>query len=100
MSVQENLCMLLLDTKHDDNTEIHGYWNDYVVKLSKVLFSFLLDLEDIYTDDFRSSAGEITLSVSSVYGELSAKWIMRVLFTVFPCVEACSNQNHLPKYLR
>uniref|UniRef100_A0A162A6C6 BEACH domain-containing protein n=1 Tax=Daucus carota subsp. sativus TaxID=79200 RepID=A0A162A6C6_DAUCS len=100
MSVQENLCMLLLDTKHDDNTEIHGYWNDYVVKLSKVLFSFLLDLEDIYTDDFRSSAGEITLPVSSVYGELSAKWIMRVLFTVFPCVEACSNQNHLPKYLR
>ncbi|KAK1395990.1 Beach domain-containing protein b [Heracleum sosnowskyi] len=100
MSVPENLYMLVSETKHDDNLEFHGYWNSYVVKLSKVLFSFLLELEDVYSDDFQSLAGKITLPVSSVYGELSAKWIVRVLFTVFPRVEDCSNQNQVPEFLR
>lgn len=40
------------------------------------------------------------MPVSSVYGELSIKWFMRVLLTVFPCIKACSNQNELPNHLR
>jgi hypothetical protein len=40
------------------------------------------------------------LPVSSSYCELSIKWVMRVLFTIFPCIKACSNQNDLPSYLR
>lgn len=97
--VEEKLYLLVSDVK-DTNTEYHGYWKNYVVKLSKVLTAFLLALEDSYSHDFPSSAGKPTLPVSSVYGELSVKWIMRVLLTVFPCIEACSNQNQLPNYLR
>lgn len=96
---QEKLYLLVSDAK-DTNTEYHGYWKKYVVKLSKVLTAFLLALEDSYSHDFQSSAGKPTVPVSSVYGELSVKWIMRVLLTVFPCIEACSNQNQLPNYLR
>ncbi|KAL1821830.1 hypothetical protein ACET3Z_016699 [Daucus carota] len=97
--VQENLYQLVSDAK-DTNTEYHGYWKHYVVKLSKVLTAFLLSLEDSISYDYQSPAGKTTLAVSSVYGELSVKWFMRVLLTVFPCIEACSNQNQLPNYLR
>lgn len=97
--VQEKLYLLVTDAK-GTNTEYHGYWKNYVVSLSKVLTAFLLALEDSYSHDFQSSAGKPAMPVSSVYGELSVKWIMRVLLTVFPCIEACSNQNQLPNYLR
>lgn len=97
--VQENLYLLVSDAK-DTNTEYHGYWKKYVVKISKVLTAFLLAPEDSYTHDLQSSVGKTTLPVSSVYGELSVKWFMRVLLTVFRCIEACSNQNQLPNYLR
>lgn len=97
--VQGNLYLLVSDAK-ETNTEYHRYWKNYVVKLSKALTAFLLALEDSYSHDLQSSASKPTFPVSSVYGELSVKWIMRVLLTVFPCIEACSNQNQLPNYLR
>lgn len=76
------------------------YWKDYVVKLSRVISSFLLASEDVSSHHVHQSASKTTLPVSSVYGELSVKWVMRVVLTVFPCIEACSNQNELPSYLR
>lgn len=82
-------------------TDYHSHsWSDYVVKLSSVLCSFLLAPEDIKSYNVERSIGRISMPVSSVYGELSIKWIMRVLLTVFPCLKACSNQNDLPIHLR
>ncbi|KAJ0086389.1 hypothetical protein Patl1_08678 [Pistacia atlantica] len=82
-----------------ENASYSQLWSDYVVKLSRVLCSFLA------TDDVKSHHGQGTTSrvgilVSSVYGDLSIKWVMRVLLTVFPCVKACSNENELPSHLR
>ncbi|XP_060199082.1 BEACH domain-containing protein B [Lycium barbarum] len=75
-------------------------WHDYVAKLSAVLFSFLLSPEDANSDKSQASTVKSSLPVSSAYGELSVKWIIRVLLTVFPCIKACSNQKELPGHLR
>ncbi|KAK4359154.1 hypothetical protein RND71_021383 [Anisodus tanguticus] len=75
-------------------------WHDYVSKLSAVLFSFLLSPEDAKADKSQASTVKSSLPVSSAYGELSVKWIIRVLLTVFPCIKACSNQKELPGHLR
>nr|XP_028963058.1 BEACH domain-containing protein B isoform X2 [Malus domestica] len=75
-------------------------WSDYAVKLSRVFCSFLPASEDIKSHDLETSTGQATVAVSSLYGELSIKWIVRVLLTVFPCIKACSNENELPSQLR
>ncbi|XP_027772213.1 BEACH domain-containing protein B isoform X3 [Solanum pennellii] len=75
-------------------------WHDYVSKLSAVLFTFLLSPEDAKADKSQASTVKSSLPVSSSYGELSVKWIIRVLLTVFPCIKACSNQKELPGHLR
>ncbi|KAH0695321.1 hypothetical protein KY285_022418 [Solanum tuberosum] len=75
-------------------------WHDYVSKLSTVLFTFLLSPEDAKADKSQASTVKSSLPVSSAYGELSVKWIIRVLLTVFPCIKACSNQKELPGHLR
>ncbi|KAF5183051.1 Beach domain-containing protein b [Thalictrum thalictroides] len=75
-------------------------WNDYAVKLSIVLCSFLLALEDIRFHSIQAIVGRSAVAVSSLYWELSIKWVMKVLLTVFPCIKACSNQNELPGHLR
>lgn len=75
-------------------------WNDYIAKLVGVLCSFLLAPEDTRFLNVHLSTGRVAMPVSSVYGELSIKWVMRVLLTVFPCIKACSNQNELPNHLR
>lgn len=75
-------------------------WHDYVSKLSAVLFSFLLSPEDAKVDKSQASTVRSSFPVSSAYGELSVKWIIRVLLTVFPCIKACSNQKELPGHLR
>lgn len=75
-------------------------WQDYVSKLSAVLFAFLLSPEDAKVDKSQASTVKSSLPVSSAYGELSVKWIIRVLLTVFPCIKACSNQKELPGHLR
>lgn len=75
-------------------------WSDYVVMLSSILCCFLLAPEDTKLYHVQRSNVRISMPVSSVYSELSIKWFMRVLLTVFPCLKACSNQNDLPIHLR
>ncbi|TKY74425.1 BEACH domain-containing protein lvsC [Spatholobus suberectus] len=76
------------------------FWNDYVVMLSRGLCSFLLVPEGSKSLHVQVSSGRLALPVSSAYYELSIKWVMRVLFTIFPCIKTCSSQNELPSYLR
>lgn len=75
-------------------------WCDYVLKLTGVFCSFLPSSEYIKSDDVDLSTGRIAVPISSSYGELSIRWVMRVLQTVFPCIKACSNQNELTSHLR
>lgn len=82
------------------NVSYSQLWSDYAVKLSRVFCSFLPASEDIKSHDLEASTGQTVVAVSSLYGELSIKWVMRVLVTVFPCIKACSNQNDLPSHLR
>ncbi|KAI3896170.1 hypothetical protein MKX03_000290, partial [Papaver bracteatum] len=116
-SVHSDLCAPILVSKKDVNVKTPSmeslstysfdfgscpqYWKDYAVKLSRVLCSFLLALEDIKFHHVQaSSVGRSAVPVSSLYWELSIKWIMKVLLTVFPCIKACSYQNELPSHLR
>ncbi|CAM8878100.1 unnamed protein product [Rhodiola kirilowii] len=73
-------------------------WCAYVSKLSSVLYSFLLMSEDAKCSLHEVSPTKIV--ISSAYSELSIKWILRMLNTVFPCMKACSNQSILPHHLR
>ncbi|KAA8528370.1 hypothetical protein F0562_035725 [Nyssa sinensis] len=82
------------------NLSYSQHWNNYAVKLCSVLSSFLLAPEDMKSHHVQLSAGRSTIPISSVYGELSIKWVTRVLLTVFPCIKACSDQNELPGHLR
>lgn len=75
-------------------------WNEYVLKLCRVLCSFLLAPDDVKPHHPQTSSIRIMTPVSLVYGDLSIKWVMRVLVAVFPCIKACSNQNNLPAHLR
>lgn len=75
-------------------------WNDYAVKLSRTFCSFILAPEDIEFNCVQASVGRSVTSISFVYWELSIKWVMKVLFIVFPCIKACSNENDLPSHLR
>ncbi|KAL9450104.1 hypothetical protein AB3S75_011937 [Citrus x aurantiifolia] len=83
-----------------DNASYSQLWSDYVVKLSRVLCTFLLAPEDFKSDQGQAATSRVAIPVSSLYGELSLKWVMRVLLTVFPCIKACSNENELPSHLR
>ncbi|KAI3726569.1 hypothetical protein L1987_66367 [Smallanthus sonchifolius] len=89
----------ITETSSSANTPSCQYWSNYTVSLSKALYSFVLTLEDLRSHQLQSS-GRNTFSFSSVYGELSVKFIMRVLQTVFPSIKALSNQNELPSHLR
>ncbi|XVE60616.1 hypothetical protein DITRI_Ditri05aG0142300 [Diplodiscus trichospermus] len=82
-----------------EKASYHQLWNDCVVNLSRVLCSFLLASEDVKFYHGHTTSGRIPTSISSVYIELSIKWFMRVLLTVFPCIKACSNQNEFPNHL-
>eukprot|EP00258_Populus_trichocarpa_P035046 XP_024451065.1 BEACH domain-containing protein B isoform X2 [Populus trichocarpa] len=75
-------------------------WNEYVVKLSGVLCSFIVAPENIKPHHVQTNTGRIGMPISAAYGELSIKWVMGVLLTVFPCIKACSNQKELPNHLR
>lgn len=86
-------------TSSSVNTPSCQYWSNYTVNLSKALYSFVLTLEDLRSHQVQSS-GRSAFPFSSVYGELSVKFIMRVLLTVFPSIKAFSNQSELPSHLR
>ncbi|CAN4092325.1 unnamed protein product [Withania somnifera] len=92
----------VLETKlsSKSNTAYLKNWHDYVSKLSAVLFSFLLSPEAARVDKSQASTVKSSLPFSLAYGELSVKWIIRVLLAVFPCLKACSNQKELPGHLR
>lgn len=75
-------------------------WNEYSVKLSRGLCSFLLPHKDIKSHKAHESRTQSSLPVSLSYWELSVRWIMKVLFTVFPCIKACSSEHKLPNHLR
>ncbi|KAJ4830317.1 hypothetical protein Tsubulata_011294 [Turnera subulata] len=75
-------------------------WNEYARKLSRVLSSFTVAPEDIKLPHIQVNSGRSMTTVSSVYSELSIKWIIRVLLTVFPCIRACAIENELPNHLR
>lgn len=83
-----------------DNASYSQLWSDYVVKLSRVLCTFLLAPEDFKSVEGQAATSRVAIPVSSLYVELSLKWVMRVLLTVFPCIKACSNDNELPSHLR
>lgn len=114
LSSQDKFQMPVFESKNENHVEVYitepsvplsvnasysHYWIDYVAKLGRVLCSFLLAPED-NKFHVQVSAGRNAMPVSAVYGELSIKWVMRVLLTVFPCIKACSNQNELPGHLR
>ncbi|CAJ2641153.1 unnamed protein product [Trifolium pratense] len=82
------------------NASFSHFWSDYVLMLSKSLCSFLIIPGASQCLNIQPSSGRLALPVSSSYCELSIKWVTRVLFTIFPCIKACSNQNDLPSYLR
>lgn len=65
-------------------------WNDCIVKLSKVLCLFLLAPEDVKSHHEQ---------ISSIYGELSIKWVIKVLLVVFPSIKTCPYKNELPRHL-
>ncbi|KAK8597059.1 hypothetical protein V6N12_065535 [Hibiscus sabdariffa] len=75
------------------------FWSDCVVKLSRVLCSFLLAPEDVKFHYDQTTSGPILTSVSSFYVELSIKWVMEVLLMVFPSIKACSDKNEFPSHL-
>ncbi|CAI9116125.1 OLC1v1017198C2 [Oldenlandia corymbosa var. corymbosa] len=75
-------------------------WNEYVANLNAALCSFLLDFGDTERQNIQQFAAKNAFPVSLAYLELSVKWFLRVLLTLFPCIKACSNQNELPSHLR
>ncbi|XP_057532553.1 BEACH domain-containing protein B isoform X2 [Amaranthus tricolor] len=74
--------------------EFIKYWHHYALTLSQSLCSFIVALEDTKCDSVER------LPVSSLFSEISVRWILRVFLIVFPCIKAYSNQDDLPTYLR
>ncbi|XP_057986936.1 BEACH domain-containing protein B isoform X2 [Hevea brasiliensis] len=111
LSIQDDFQMPVLDSSENHvkrelsfpfpaGDSYSQFWNEYVDKLSRVLCSFIATPESTKSHQIPASTGRITMPISSLYSELSIKWAMRVLLTVFPCIKACSNQNELPSHLR
>ncbi|KAH0452153.1 hypothetical protein IEQ34_019452 [Dendrobium chrysotoxum] len=74
-------------------------WTRYSIGLSRALCSFLLAPEDIESEHDEASL-KSSMSVSLCYWELSIRWTMKVLLTIFPCIKACSNETELPNHIR
>lgn len=74
-------------------------WNEYSIKLSKALCSFLLPPNEIrYCPG--STITQISLPISLAYWEQCARWIIKILSTVFPCIKACASETELPNHIR
>ncbi|KAG0531834.1 hypothetical protein BDA96_04G056200 [Sorghum bicolor] len=75
-------------------------WNEYSVKLSTALCSFLLPPKEIKYCPAPTDVTQISLSISLAYWEQCARWIIKVLSTVFPCIKACASETELPNHIR
>ncbi|CAD6251786.1 unnamed protein product [Miscanthus lutarioriparius] len=75
-------------------------WNEYSVKLSTALCSFLLPPKEIKYCPAPTDVTRISLSISLAYWEQCARWIIKVLSTVFPCIKACASETELPDHIR
>ncbi|XP_066329470.1 BEACH domain-containing protein B-like isoform X1 [Miscanthus floridulus] len=75
-------------------------WNEYSVKLSRALCSFLLLPKEIKYCPAPTDVTQISLSISLAYWEQCARWIIKVLSTVFPCIKACATETELPNHIR
>lgn len=75
-------------------------WIEYAINLSRVLSSFAVAPGNDKFLNIQVNSVRTMMTVSSVYSELSIKWVMRVLLAVFPCIRACTNQNELPHHFR
>ncbi|KAK4483931.1 hypothetical protein RD792_011140 [Penstemon davidsonii] len=88
------VCNSELSSPFPSNPSISKLWKDYVASLSAALCCFILEAKET------KYISRNTILVSTVYAELSVKWFARVLFTVFSCIKACSDQNEMPSHLR
>ncbi|XP_073008552.1 BEACH domain-containing protein B isoform X1 [Typha latifolia] len=75
-------------------------WNEYSVNLSRALCSFLLCPEDIKFHHGKEPISQSFQPVSVAYWELSVRWVIKVLLTIFPCIKACANESELPNHIR
>lgn len=100
MDQKDDLCLLFPEFKDNIREILSRTWNQYVVNLCQTLCSFFLASEDVKCCCEQPSVGQTVRSLSFVYWELSIKWILKVLRTVYPCIKACYTQNKLPAHLR
>ncbi|XP_039844468.1 uncharacterized protein LOC120704225 isoform X3 [Panicum virgatum] len=75
-------------------------WNDYSVKLSNALCSFILPSKDIDYWSDEIAVSQIAISIPSAYLEPSVRWIIRILMTVFLCIRACTSESALPNHIK
>ena len=75
-------------------------WNDYSVKLSNALCSFILPSKDIDYWSDEIAVSQIAVSIPSAYLEQSVRWIIRILMTVFLCIRACTSESALPNHIK
>uniref|UniRef100_A0A0D9VCI8 BEACH domain-containing protein B n=1 Tax=Leersia perrieri TaxID=77586 RepID=A0A0D9VCI8_9ORYZ len=77
-------------------------WTEYCVKLSIALCSFLLPPNEIknFCGTADVNVNQISLSISLAYWEQCARWIIKVLSTVFPCIKACASESEFPNHIR
>ncbi|RCV22961.1 hypothetical protein SETIT_4G261700v2 [Setaria italica] len=74
-------------------------WNDYSVKLSNALCSFICPSKDIEYCSDEIAVSQIAVSIPSAYLEQSVRWIIRILMTVFLCIKACT-KSELPNHIK
>lgn len=91
-----------LPTENRDKTKSlnTAEWKGYCIKMSRALCSFLLAPKDFEFHKEQESVAQGSMPVSLAYWELSIRWIMKVISTVFPCIKACSNESKLPNHIR
>ncbi|KAJ1260421.1 hypothetical protein BS78_10G231000 [Paspalum vaginatum] len=75
-------------------------WNDYSVKLSNALCSFILSSKDIEYCSDEIAVRQIAVPIPSAYLEQSVRWIIRILMTVFLCIKACTSETELPNHIK
>ncbi|XP_024315441.1 BEACH domain-containing protein B [Brachypodium distachyon] len=75
-------------------------WNDYSVKLSTTLCSFILPSNIVKCCSDEIAISQISVTIPSAYQEQSVRWMIRVLLTVFLCIKACTSETELPNHIK